>query len=84
MELFTRSIPVGRTRLFRHLDPAVRHERTLQRLVCLEAHNLLQILHLFIDVSRAVCRQAGYNLCLHIENAAFGALFLLELLQLSP
>src|SRR5699024_7837923 len=84
MQLRAWSISVSGTSLLCHLDSAVRHERSFQRLVCLQSDNLLQIFHLFIDISRTVCCQAGNNFCLHIQNAAFSALFFLKLLKLSP
>ena len=41
MQLFTRCISVCRAGLLSHLDSAVRHERSLERLVCLKTYNLL-------------------------------------------
>ena len=67
-----------------HLDAAVRHERTLQGLVGLEAHDLLEILQGLVNIPRAVARKARNDLRLLIENAALCALLLLELLEPSP
>ena len=77
MQFFTRCVSVCRTSLLSHLDSAVRHERSLERFVCLETHHLLQIFHLFIDISRTICCQAGNDLCLHVQNAALGTLLFL-------
>ena len=41
MQFFTRCISVCRTSLLSHLDSAVRHKCSLQRLVCLKTDNLL-------------------------------------------
>jgi hypothetical protein len=56
----------------------------LQRLVCLQADDLFELLVLRIDVARAVGRQAGDDLGLAVEDAALGALLLLELLDIAP
>ena len=63
--------------LLGHLDAAIRHERTLQRLVCLQANNLLKILQLLINIARPICRQARHNLGLTIQHTAPFTLFLL-------
>ena len=67
-----------------HLDSTVGHERSLQRLVCLQSDNLLQVLHGLVNVSGAVCGKGGHHFSLHIQDAALGSLFLLQLLQRSP
>ena len=84
MQLFGRLIAIGRARLFCHLDAAVRHKRALERLIRLQTDDLLEILQIFINVSRAIRRQAGNNLCLHVEHAVLCALLLLQLLQCAP
>ena len=50
----------------------------------LQADHLFQILQLFLDVARSISRQRRDDLCLHVEDAALGTLFLLQLLQLAP
>ena len=57
MQFFTRSISVSCARLLCHLDSAIRHECSLKRFICLKSYNLLQIFHIFIDISRTVCCQ---------------------------
>ena len=84
MQLFAGLIAIGRAGLFRHLDAAIWHERALQRLIGLQAYHLFQILQLFLDVARSISRQRRDDLCLHVEDAALGTLFLLQLLQLAP
>ena len=70
--------------LLRHLDAAVGHEGALERLVGLQAHDLLEVLGVLADVARAVGGQARDDLGLALENAAVGALGGLELLDLVP
>ena len=84
MQFRARSISVSRTCLLSHLDTAVRHKRSLQRLVCLKSDDLLQVFHIFIDIARSVCSQSGYNFCLHIQNAAFRTFLFLKFLKFSP
>ena len=84
VQLFAGLIAVGGAGLFGHLDAAVGHEGALQGLVGLQTDDLLQILQLLVDVAGAVCGQAADHFGLHIQHAALGALFLLELLQSSP
>ena len=61
-----RRIPISGTSLLCHLNSAIRHKGTLQRLVCLKAHNFFHILQLFLNIPRTICSQSGHNLCLHI------------------
>ena len=57
VQFFAWRIAIGRAGLLRHLDAAIRHECTLQRLIGLKADDLLQILPLFFDIARSVSRQ---------------------------
>ena len=84
VQLLAGLVAVGRAGLLRHLDAAVGHEGTLERLVGLQADNLFKVLQLGVDVAGAVGGQAGNDLGLHIQNAALGALGLLQLLQSAP
>ena len=84
MKLFRRLIPVSCAGLLRHLDTAIGHERAFQRLVRLKSYDLFQLLLFFYNICRRVGCNTGYYLCLHIEDAALGALLLLKLLQLAP
>ena len=84
MKLFRRLIPVSCAGLLRHLDTAIGHERAFQRLVRLKSYDLFQLLLFFYNICRRVGCDTGYYLCLHIEDAALGALLLLKLLQLAP
>ena len=77
-------ITVSFTCFFSHFDSAVRHKCTFQRFVCLKTYHSFQIFHFFIDISRAICGKRSNNLCFHIQNAAFGTLFLLEFLKFTP
>ena len=77
-------VAIGLGSLLGHLDAAVRHEGTLQGLVCLKADDLFELLVLRIDVSRAIGGKAGNDLGLAVEDAALGALLLLELLDIAP
>ena len=70
--------------LLRHLDAAVGHEGTLQRLVGLQADDLLEVLGVLTDVAGAIGGQAGDDLGLALEDAVVGALGGLELLDLVP
>ena len=51
-------IAVGLSGLLSHSDTAVRHERALQRLVCLKSDDRLEVLHAFVYISRAIRGQA--------------------------
>ena len=84
VQLFAGLIAVGRAGLLSHLDAAVGHESTLQGLIGLQADDLFKILQLGVDVAGAVCGQAGDDFCLHVQHAALGTLFLLQLLQGVP
>ena len=84
VQLFAGLVAVGGAGLLCHLDAAVGHEGALEGLIRLQTDDLLQILQRFVDVAGAVRSQAADDLRLHIQHAAFGALFLLELLQSSP
>ena len=77
-------IAVGRAGLLGHLDAAERHEGALERLVGLQADDLFQVLEFGVDIAGAVGGQVGHDLSLHIQHAAFGALFLLQGLQRAP
>ena len=67
-----------------HLDAAERHERALQGLVRLEAHNLFQILRAFADVAGGVARERRYHVGIHVEHAALRDFLLLQFLDLVP
>ena len=84
VELCAGLIAVGGAGFLGHLDAAVGHESPLQGLVGLDAHDLLQILQVLINVAGAVRGQAADHVGLHVQNAALGALFLLQLLQGVP
>ena len=84
MQLRAHLVAVILERLLRHADAAVGHECLLERLVRLQADHLLEILHRRIDVARAVRRQIGDNLRLHIQHAALGTLLLLQFLHPRP
>ena len=47
-------VAVGGSRLNRHLDAAVGHERALEGLVGLKSDDLFQILHALVDITGAV------------------------------
>ena len=84
VQLFAGLIAVGRAGLLSHLDAAVGHESTLQGLIGLQADDLFQVLQLGVNIAGAVCGQAGDDFCLHVQYAALGTLFLLQLLQGTP
>ena len=67
-----------------HLDAAVGHEGPLEGLVGLQAHDLLQVLEVLADISGAVAGDGGHNMCIHVQHAALGAFFLLQLLKGCP
>ena len=50
-----------------HTDSAVRLQRTFERLICLNADNLLLIL---VQIARSVGCDRGDNLGIHIEDTA--------------
>jgi len=84
VQLLAGLVAVGGAGLLGHLDAAVGHESTLEGLVGLQAHDLLQILQVFVNVAGAVGGQAADDLRLHVQHAALGALGLLQLLQGTP
>ena len=84
VQLLAGLVAVGGAGLLGHLDAAVGHESTLEGLVGLQAHDLLQILQVFVNVAGAVSGQAADDLRLHVQHAALGALGLLQLLQGTP
>ena len=84
VELGIHLIAVRRSGLLRHADAAVRHERTLERLVGLETDHLLQILQGIIDVAGPIGSQARDDFRLTFEHAALGALLFLQLLHATP
>ena len=84
VELGIHLIAVRRSGLLRHADATVRHERTLERLVRLEADHLLQILQGIIDVAGPIGGQARDDFRLTVEHAALGALLFLQLLHAAP
>ena len=67
-----------------HLDAAERHERALERLVGLQAHDLLEVLEGFADVARLMARNRRNDIGVHVEHAALLAFFGLQLLELAP
>ena len=77
-------VPVGAAGFLSHADAAVGHEGALQGLVGLDAHHLLEVLELRINVGRRVGRDRGDDFGLHVEDAALGAFFLLEFGESSP
>jgi len=84
VQLLAGLVAVGGAGLLCHLDAAVGHKGTLQRLVGLQADDLLQVFQALIDVAGAVSGQAADHFRLHIQHAALGALFFLQLLQGTP
>jgi len=84
VQLLAGLIAVGGAGLLCHLDAAVGHECTLQGLVGLQADDLLQIFQGLVDIAGAVSGQAADDFGLHVQHAALGALFLLQLLQGTP
>ena len=84
VQTLARFVAVVPARLFRHLDAAVGHEGTLQRLVRLQADDSFQIFERFVDISRAVRGQTRDDVRVHVEHAALPALGTLQLLQLLP
>ena len=77
-------VAVGGAGLLGHFDAAVGHKGPLEGLVGLQADDLLKVLEIFVDVAGAVRGQAADHFGLHVQHAAFGALFLLQLLQGAP
>ncbi len=78
------SIAISGAGLLCHLDAAVGHEGALQWLVGLQTHHLLQVLQFLLDISGTIGGDGAHDFRLHVQNAALGALFLLQLLQLAP
>ena len=77
-------VAIGGAGLLRHLNAAIGHEGTLQGLVGLQTHNLLQVLVGLADIAGAIGQRAGDHLRLHIQHAALGPLLELERLQIRP
>jgi len=77
VQFFARRVAVVLARFFGHLDAAERHERTLQGLVRLQAHDLVEVLHGVVDVACLVAREAGNHVGVHVEHAALCNLLLL-------
>ena len=69
------SIAVGGEALFRHLDAAIGHEGSLQRLVRLKADHLLVSFALRGEIGRAIGGDAGDDVLLHVEDAALASSF---------
>ena len=65
-------------------DAAVHVQGALEGLIGLQADDLLQILQGLVDIAGAVSSQAADDFGLHVQHAALGALFLLQLLQGTP
>ena len=84
MKLFRRLIAVGGTCLFSHVDTAIRHESSLQRLIGLQAYDLLQVLHALVNITGSIGCHTGNNIRLHVEHTALGALLFLQFLQTAP
>ena len=84
VQLFRRFITIRCARLFGHLDASVRHKRTLQRLICLQAYDSFKLLSALSDICCTISRKTRNHFRLHIEHSAFGAFFLLESFQDSP
>ena len=84
VKLRIRCVTIGGACLLCHLDTAVWHECSLQRLIGLKTYDLLEILLRLVDICCAVSGDAGNDLGLHIEHAALCTLFLLKCLYLVP
>ena len=84
MKLRIRCVAIGRAGLLRHLDTAVRHKGSLQRLIGLEADDLFLILRILADVRCAIRCDTGNHLRLHIKHTALGTLLALQALYLIP
>ena len=84
MESCTWLIAIVGAGLLSHLDTAIRHESSLQRLVSLETNNLLQILQALVYIAWSMGGKAGYYISIHIQNAIVLTLLLLQLLKLGP
>ena len=84
VQLRGRGIAIGGAGLFRHLDAAIGHEGALEGLIGLQTDDFFQILQVLADIAGAVSGHSGNHFSLHIQNAALGALFLLQNLQSPP
>ncbi len=58
-----------------------RHDGPLERLICLESNNLLQVT---VDVPPLVAHDGGYGLLVNIIHTAALAFYVKQLLELSP
>jgi len=67
-----------------HLDTTIRHKCSLKWLVCLKTYDLLKILCLWINVTRTICCNAGYNICVLLQYTTVVSLCLLKSLKLIP
>ena len=70
--------------LFRHLNSAVWHKSSFQRLVRLKSHDFFQFLVLRINVSGSVGSQTGNHLGLAFQDASSCTLLLLKFLNFIP
>ena len=77
MQFFTGLVAIGSASLLRHADSAVRHECTLQRLVRLQSHYLLQFFQILVNVGCPIGSDSGDHFRLHVQNTAFGAFLFL-------
>ena len=84
MESCTWLIAIVGAGLLSHLDTAIRHESSLQRLVSLKTNNLLQILQALVNITWSMGGKTGYYISIHVQNAIVLTLLLLQLLELSP
>ena len=74
-------IAIGGAGGFGHLDAAIGHESSLQRLVGLESDDGLKV---FVQVARTISGERRDDGGFHIEDSALGPFFLLKLLQFVP
>ncbi len=74
-------VSVVRTRLFCHPDAPIRLKRPFKRFIRLKSHNGFFV---FIQISRAVGRNGGNNLGIHIQNAACFPLLPAQFHNLAP
>ena len=77
-------VSIGFACLLCHFDTTVWHECTFERFVGLKSYNLFQILEVFINISRTISSQRGYNFCLHVQNSAVCTLCFLQFLKFTP